>query len=423
MKKILIIISALLSVTLPLAAADLDPLHPAHRYFEIGFDVQAMGTNNYFNAKSLFVKDLVIDLNKIATEMPSNGLLMNALVRGPESYWNLNLKNGFHLGMAYGIEGNITGNIGKNLFELIGYGNVDNTTINVDGYANADLFAYYTVSGGFKLGTMRITVKPSVFAPMIHAQTDSLNATVSNPSDGSVRVTANAVGTVYSATDLSSYENGFSQAAQDEITRNMFSGAGFDLAGAVEMPVLSFLQVGAYARIPIVPGSLKYSASGTATMTYSAASLSDIVNGAGESSTSLSDIQYNTANYYISRPLRLGGESAFRPFGNWFTVSTLLGIGVRYPYTADYKMYPEYSLGASVDLFKIIGVSLSTSYLSEIFIHKVNVMLNCRVLELNVAALLAGSGGATTAKDFGTELSNSFKGTGAGAEISISIGF
>jgi hypothetical protein len=423
MKKILILITALLSITLPLAAADLDPLHPTHRYFELGFDAQAMATNNYFDAKSLLVKDLVIDLKKIADEMPSNGLLVNAFVSGPETYWNLNLKNGFHLGMASGIEGNVSGNIGKNLFELIGYGNVDDTSIDVDGYANADIFAYYTVSGGFKLGSMRITVKPSLFIPIIHAQTDSLNASLSNPSDGSVKVTANAVGTVYSVTDLSSYENGFSQAAQDEITRNMFSGAGFDLAGAVEMPILSFLQVGAYARIPIVPGSLKYSASGTATMTYSAASLSDIVSGAGESSTSISDIQYGTGNYYISRPLRLGGESAFRPFGNWFTLSTLLGIGVQYPYTADYKLYPEYSMGVSVDLFKIIGVSLSTSYLSQIFIHKVNVMLNCRVLELNVAALLAGSGGATNAKDFGTEFTNSFNGTGAGAEISVCIGF
>jgi hypothetical protein len=423
MKKILIIITALLSVTLPLAAADLDPLHPTHRYFEMGFDAQAMATNNYFDAKSLLVKDLVIDLKKIADEMPSNGLLINAFVSGPETYWNLNLKNGFHLGMASGIEGNVSGNIGKNLFELIGYGNVDDTSIAVDGYANADVFAYYNVSAGFKLGSMRITVKPSLFIPIIHAQTDSMNASLSNPSDGSVKVTANAVGTVYSFTDLSTYGNGVDPADQEKITRDALSSAGFDLAGAVEMPVLSYLQVGAYARIPIVPGSLKYTTSGTATMTYSAASLSDIVNGAGESSTTLSDIQYGTGNYYISRPLRLGGESAFRPFGNWFTLSTLLGIGVQYPYTADYKLYPEYSLGVSVDLFKIIGVSLSTSYLSQIFIHKVGMMLNCRVLELNVAAMLAGSGGATNVKDFGTEFTNSFNGTGAGAEVSVCIGF
>ena len=170
MKKLLIIITALLSVALPLAAADLDPLHPAHRYFELGFDVQAMGTNNYFNAKSLLVKDLVIDLNKIATEMPSNGLLLNAAVSGPESYWNLNLKNGFHLGMAYGIEGNVSANIGKNLFDFIGYGNVNSTTINVDGYANADLFAYYTVSGGFKLGTpLRCSVGASPRLPTVRS--------------------------------------------------------------------------------------------------------------------------------------------------------------------------------------------------------------------------------------------------------------
>jgi hypothetical protein len=422
MKRSLILFSVLLSLTLPLSAFTLDPLYPSHRYFELGIDAQATAANNYFSAKDLLVKDLVFDLKKIAQQMPSNGLVVNAFVAAPKIYWNLNLKNGFHLGSAFGIEGNVTGNIGKNLFDLLGNGNSGSSTINVDGNAAADVFAYYDISAGFKLDQLRITVTPALFIPLVHAETTSMNATVKNPSDGSVQLVANAVGTVYSFTSLSGIANGAS-VDSEKMVYDTFSSVGFDLAGAAELPLFNFLVTGAYARIPIAPGHLRYSTSGTATITYTADSITDIANGGAKTSTNISDITYGSANYSISRPLRIGGEAAFRPFGNWFTVNSLLGLGIQYPFTAAFKIYPEYSLGVEADLFKIIGVSVSTSYLSQIFIHKINFMLNCRVLELNVAAMLAGAGGAKTAADFGSEFTNSFSGTGAGAQVSVCFGF
>jgi hypothetical protein len=422
MKKTFSIFIVLVSLLLPLSAFTLDPLHPSHRYFEAGFDVQAAATNNYFDVKSLLVKNLVIDLKKIADEMPSNGLVVNAFVAAPESFWNLNLKNGFHLGSAFGIEGNVTGNIGSNLFDLLGYGNADSTTTDVSGYIKADVFAYYNVSAGFKLDRLRITVTPALFVPVIHAETTSMNASIQNPADGSVQVVANALGTVYSFTDISAFVNQ-TNLDSEKIIYNALSSVGFDLSGAVELPVLSYLQAGAYARIPIVPGHLQYTTSGTATLKYTAESLTDIAGGNGESSADISDITYGRDSYYISRPLRIGAESAFRPFGNWFSLNTLLGFGIQYPYTADYKFYPEYSIGIETNLFKIIGMSVSTSYLSQMFIHKINFMFNFRIMELNVAALLAGAGGAETLADFGSEFTNSFKGTGTGAQVSVCFGF
>ncbi|MFA6857705.1 MAG: hypothetical protein WCR31_10895, partial [Treponema sp.] len=341
----------------------------------------------------------------------------------PELFWNLNLPNGFHLGSAYGLEGSVTGNIGKNLFDLIGYGNADSTTINVDGYANADIFAYFNVSAGIKVDSMRITVTPAIFMPILHAQTSSMSAQVKNPEDGSVQVIASAFGTVYTPTDISFLSDSKTDADTEKIIRDTSEGAGFDLAGAIELPVFSFLQAGGYARIPIVPGHLKHSASGTATLKYTADSVSDIINGDSQSDSTISDVKYGTDDYYISRPFRLGAESAFRPYGNWFTIRALLGFGVQYPYTSDFKFYPEYSIGIETDLFKIIGMSISTSYLSQMFIQKLNFMFNFRVIELNFAGFLAGAGGAANMVDFGTEFSNSFKGAGAGAQVSVCIGF
>lgn len=421
MKKTLISLLALIPLALP-AFAEPDPLYPAHRIFEIGFADQFSLENNTFDAKSFLVKNLVIDVNKIVSEMPSDGLVLGASFAAPASYWNLNLKNGLRLGEQSGLEGSACGSVGKDLFEFLANGNGSDGTISGSGSCNADVFAYDTITAGYTFGKLRVTASQSLFIPLLHAQTDSLSATVTNPSDGSVKVAASAKGTIYSFTSLAPIGNGTSVGG-DDVARDALSSIGIDIAGAAEYPVFPFLIVGGYARIPFIPGRLNYAASGTATMTYSGDKFTDIVNGNATTSTSVSDVSYTSETYYISRPLRMGGELAFRPFGNWYTMRALLGFGVQYPFSDSAKLYPEYSLGLSVDAFKIVGLELSTSYLSQTFVHKLGFMLNCRVLEINMAALLTGAGNSSSAAGWGTALISSFKGTGMGMQLSVSMGW
>jgi hypothetical protein len=409
MKKILDIAAVILLLSLPLTGEE---LHPAHRIFELGIDVQAGASNSYFAVKDFLVKDLVIDLRKIADEMPSEGLLLNAYVSAPGTFMNLNLPNGMHFGISNGIEGNANINIGKGMFEFLGYGNSGNSTITVDGSATADVFSYYTLTAGLKLkNNIQITVSPSLVIPLVHAETTSLTASFSNPEDGSIMATAVADGTVYSFTDMSDFSSN-SNSYEEAFTRNALASAGFDLGATAEMPVFSFLQTGAYIRLPFVPGHLKYTTSGKASLKYTADNMSDLVNGNAVTTTDITDIQYGTANYAISRPLRFGTEAAFRPFGNWFTISGLTGAGIKYPYTDKYKWYPEYSIGMNAVVLKYLGLTVSSSYLSEIFIQEVNIMINCRVLEINTAVLFQSA-----------DFVYSFRGAGAGARISVCAGY
>ena len=98
----------------------------------MGFSFDVDFSNNYFNANDFLVKDLVIDLRKMAKDMPKEGFKLNMNMT-PDFFLNLNLKNGVHVGLNFGVEsyGNFT--ISKDLFDFLGYGNDLNEKITLDG--------------------------------------------------------------------------------------------------------------------------------------------------------------------------------------------------------------------------------------------------------------------------------------------------
>jgi hypothetical protein len=88
------------------------------------------------------------------------------------------------------------------------------------------------------------------------------------------------------------------------------------------------------------------------------------------------------------------------------------GVGIRYPFSDNYAVYPEYTAGLGLSLFGALGVDVSSAYLNQIFIHKIGVMLNVRVLEIDAALSLQGS-----------DFVNSFSMSGIGAAVGVRFGF
>ena len=72
----------------------------------------------------------------------------------------------------------------------------------------------------------------------------------------------------------------------------------------------------------------------------------------------------------------------------------------------------EYDFGVNFTILHILGFNISTSYQNQIFMHNVGVMLNFRLIEVDVSAVLQGG-----------NFAQSFKGTGAGCVIAVKIGF
>ena len=92
------------------------------RYFEFNTTVNAGASNNYFAAEDILVEELIFDLKKIATELPSGGFSFNAFTDTKYGA-DLNLPNGMHFGFETGIDFYCKGIISKDLFEFLGYGN------------------------------------------------------------------------------------------------------------------------------------------------------------------------------------------------------------------------------------------------------------------------------------------------------------
>ena len=89
-----------------------------------------------------------------------------------------------------------------------------------------------------------------------------------------------------------------------------------------------------------------------------------------------------------------------------------IGCGVRYPCSKRAYFYPQYHAGASISLLRILGASVSTEYINEMFRHEAGMMFNVRALEIDTGVSLVGS-----------DFKNSWRGKGFGAYFTFCFGF
>lgn len=388
-------------------------LHPAHRYFELGIAANVGASNNTLGAKDIFTREVVIDLRKLADGMTEQGFRVDA-VGGASFFMNLNLKNGVHAGLTAGAE--ISGNaaIAKDVFDFLGHGRELGETIKAGGNLSADAFVYTTASAGFKICRFDCTVSPSVFMPVLHAESSDITASLDNGVNGSVKARAASSVRMYSYTDLSPFLGNQTGGSFEPGTIRA-EHIGFDLALATETQVVRTLQCGAYMRIPFVPGRIDNMATAALSMGYEGEGLPALIGASSSDGTSysVSSITYGKERIWIHRPFRMGAELAWRPFGNWMTFGALLGLGVRNPYTRKAKAYVDYDF--SIDIatpYKIIGITLASVRYNEICAQRVSIMLNARVLEIDVGAEVQSA-------DFIT----SFRAGGVGAFVKVAMGF
>lgn len=354
-----------------------------HRFFELGFGVDASATNNILPIPDTLKKNLVIDLRKISEKLTNSGFVTTENTDVTALFMNVNLRNGLQIGFKAGVENGVNLKIGKSLMKAIGEGFDGGFDADAGGYA--DVFAYASLTGSFKLkNQMRFTIVPSLVAPIFHADLSDMAASVYTDMSGKIITKINGKANIYSSViDASKIFDGNFLFDANAVGKSF----GFDLGLGFEMPFPNYekVQLGAYARIPIVPGTLKYGVSGDINWEYDS-TLTEIFKG---NMGDFQDFKFNTSDstsgLKISRPLRLGVEGMYRPFGSWFEAYSLIGMGMRYPYTKSIKVYPEYSFSAAVNHKQIVGAKFSTSYFNQIFIQELAFMVNAKVFELNLA--------------------------------------
>ena len=384
------------------------PLRVAHRYFELGINADINAANNYFTPADLLQRQLTIDLRQIADTMqtPSFRFDTNNSV---EYFMNLNLPNGVHAGLSAGVDisGNI--NLSKSVFEFLGKGNKLGEKLDIKNDMHFDAFAYVDASAGFNFRKSHITVVPAVFHPLLHAEMPKCKASFENSASGKTMVAAEAEVKLNSFTNIGSYIGQGGEPSNP--AEDLKTGWGFDLHVAVEHTVLDTLQCGAYMRVPFVPGRLENEISVEAAALFDIDSLIDATGGSVHSH-SFTQTANRRESYPLHRPFRMGAEVAWRPVGKWLTLGSLLGLGVSYPYRTYAKPYIDYSIYTNLSLFEILGLTLSSARFNQIFKQQVGIMINARVLQIDV-------GVSSQSSDF----AHSFQLSGVGAFVGISLGF
>lgn len=380
------------------------------RFLELGVDVDFGISNNYFAAKEMLKKEVVVDFAEMAGKLGDKGLQFDGMLNA-SGFMNLNLKNGISVNAKTGYESNGKGSISKELFDFIGNGNSMNETLSVDGDMNLDMFAYTSADVKFDLKDFRIGVGLGLFVPLMHVEATNTRAYFQNGPDGSIVTKATAGFKINSCCDMQPVlEDGFSMPS---VTGENGATVGVDLNGSVEKEIFNSLTARGYMRLPIVPGSLKEVAYASYDMNYSADTVISMVQGGGDNfDLEEGDKIYGSEKYWISRPFHMGAEVAWRPFGQYVTFGGLLGFGVKYPWTSEATGFAEYRLSIDASIFNMLGLNLSTSYMNEVFVQQVGLMLNFRVLEIDVGV---SSQGADFAK--------SCAGSGIGAFAAVKIGW
>ena len=421
MKKILaasLFTSVFALCALPFASAEFDGdlLSKPHRIFEIGVDSNAAFANSTLGFKDVFKKHVELDLKKIANEMPDDGF--SIAINETESFFiNLNASSRFRFSLFSGLDTSAHFNIEKDLFELLGSGMNIGEKKTVDVTGNADSFynmglSYQTIIKGYG-----IKISPSLFVPLAYIPKTTATGSVYTTEDGHIVAKAEADVDIYTAVSMHDFmEEKKSIDNLDLSFGKLLSNGGFDLSFEIERNWLHGFNAGLYTRIPLISGTLKYKMSTRVWAIFEETNALGYLNDT-ESHTNEhghDDFVYSdNENYKVHRPLKLGINATYMPFGAFFKIQPSLGFAVKNPYSSDSIFYPEYALDLRLSLVhNIFNFNLGTAYQNQIFQQRFGFGLNLRVLEVIAQASMCG-----------TNLKSSFDRSGYAAMVGVRIGF
>ncbi len=385
-------------------------LYVPNRYVEFGVEASAGASNNLYGASDILKETITIDLKKIASDLGRNGFVLDAFA-DTNAFFNLNLGPKFRLGLFANVSGSAFVGVGKEFFDLLAdgwdFGEKKEFTATAYGDLFVNLGASFHTTIFEKYG---ITVTPAYVVPIAYADDASAKVDFFTDESGTIQASAEASFALHTAFDLEDFSV---ESAIDRISSVAAKG-GFDLGFAVERPTIKSLDVGIYGRIPIIPGRLDYKMTRTMTAYFTEDNLIQRITDGEDFDYEYDEgeAEYSKSTKYVFRPLRLGVEAAWHPFGNWCVFRPKLGLAVRHPYSRNAIFYPEYALDANVTLFKILGFQFGTAYEDRIFVQRVGIMLNARIFQIDVKALFRS-------EDF----INSFRLAGAGAYVGLRVGF
>lgn len=379
------------------------------RIFEVKVGADVSATNNVFSMNDIMKKNLVIDLRKLADDCPDSGLCITAGVK-PTLEMNLNIKS-LTLGVSSGVDFYEKLEIGKGIFDFLGYGTFIGQPFLSEIKDNTEIFAYTQLDVGFNTKKFKLHVKPAVFLPALIIQNSGGYAYALNTEEGLINVSANMNMEIFTPLELTSMNGNITVKSEDDIINKLMKGAGFDLAGSLQLPIFSWFNLVADARVPIVPGHIT-----TKYVANSEFSFESTVLGIGEGNNFTSkDPTVSDAietSFNINRPLKATVYLDKDFMGKLLNLRAGVGLGLRRPFSDQQIFYPEYYVGLTVNILDIVKATVSTQYTDQVFIHQLGTTVSVRIVQLDLGASLQSA-----------SFKQSFAFAGFGAYAYVTVGF
>ena len=384
MKKY-IIFATLIFITMFSFAAEPKRFGDARRYIEFGVDAQAAFDNNYFTLGDFFQETLVIDLDLMAEEMSENGLSLS-LGANVDLYGNFNFKN-FGFGLFTNIEASGYSSIPKSIFEILSEGNTLGKTysgdLNLRGDTTIETGAWFGTKIGTPIGKISFTFKPTYFIPVMHIHEPTTSYTVLSNTDGDFRASGTVDIPVYTAIPGAALETG------EDINgyvSEMLSSGGLDFAVSADYALLPVLNVGARIKgLPLFPARMKYRTrvigEYTVEMDPLLADSDALESGDFVTTTNEYDFYHDEKNLQVFRPFKMGVTALYKPFrNNFMTLHPNLDLVI---YNG---VYVDAGVKLQTSLANILIFKLSSNIEDMIWKQQAGIILNARILELEVAA-------------------------------------
>lgn len=385
------------------------------RFFEIKVEVPAFVSNNAFKITDILKESPVIDLPTLATQIPLSGFDLN-LNAYPNVTIQFKPQTGPVIGAAVGVDlyGNF--NISQSLFTFLGFGNTLNQDINVTLATNFDIFSYVSLIGGYNSPKLSVIFSPSVVIPVAYISTGYAGVTVRNTESGEFIVNADATANLFTSFVTTDTMLALIQQNPLVLLNDAIDSAGVDLSAKFRYSILSFLDLTAKFRVPIIPCRLDYLTQAHASFNISLNLLDILTSGTAPTPSYSYELRNGTPwSYQFSRPLKVFVQADLLPKNDFLSAFAGVGFGIKHPFSGDsseIKWYPEYLLGAKFGIYSILMGTLSSEYTDQIFIHQLMITLNLRFVQVDAGVSLSAS-----------SFVDSFNIKGVGVYAAATIGF
>jgi hypothetical protein len=383
---------------------------------EAGFTLGAGFGNNYLQYGDFFNDEHIIRINLNAMGLYDFNFVSDMAA---QTFFTVRGER-FSIGVFAGLEGMFYGNISKQLFQLLSHGNTSRYS-KAEFAFGGSLFADTGVNLETQLGKLRLRISPAVFLPLVYIPKPKKMALTVKTAEDTMSITGSVALDIYSPVMLGSGTGDEGNFSIDTagLSKVLDSGAlGFDLTLGIEYPLASILDAGILvSHIPVALSRLTYQATMKADFGFNdqglETSLLDLLKeGKVDDILHIEDPEFAFSRgvFYVSRPLRFDLYGRIKFMGNFLVLRPHGGISLFTPY-GDIPCFNA-GIEGQIHIWRLLQLSLGSGYEELLWKHRFGLMLNLRILQVDL-------GVSTQSQEF----TRSFALSGLGLSLGVHIGF